>query len=277
MSREWEYYNHALVPATAPHVEPDTSWMKDRGKWKELAGGRYPLFARWTTDFDCPEETEWWYIIKEAPFEFENLEKKSRKHIRQALRNCRIEKLENRKQNIGDLYRVYEEAHARYKNADNKISYEQFERGCLDESEDIEYWVGYDSTDRMIGYVTVIVHDTYVETSTAKFSAQYMNLRVSDALYYNILDFYLNKSHKKYVSSGQRSINHITNTQEYKIKVFGFRKAYCRLHIKYAAQIKWLVFMLYPIRKFIKLFDRNTLIHQLSGVLKMEEICREEK
>lgn len=56
MEKEWEYYNHALVPTLPPHIDPDTSWMKDGKKWKEYAGGKYPLFARWVTDFDCSKE-----------------------------------------------------------------------------------------------------------------------------------------------------------------------------------------------------------------------------
>ena len=55
MNNEWEYYNHALVPTLPPHIDPDTSWMKDSAKWKEYAGGKTPLFARWVSDFDCPE------------------------------------------------------------------------------------------------------------------------------------------------------------------------------------------------------------------------------
>ncbi len=40
MNNEWEYYNHALVPTTAPHVEPDISWIRNKKVWKEFAGGK---------------------------------------------------------------------------------------------------------------------------------------------------------------------------------------------------------------------------------------------
>ncbi len=276
MDEEWEYYNHALIPTTAPDVIPDTSWMKDNRKWKELAGGRHPLFARWVTDFDCQEETEWWYIIRNAPFELDDLEKKSQKHIKQALRKCICRRI-NASECVEDLYRVYEEAYIRYKNADNKVTYEQFVKECLNIDENMEYWGGYDLSDRMVGYVIVIVHENYAETSTAKFSTPYMNLRVSDALYYTILEYYLNQKGKRYISSGQRSINHVTNTQDYKIKTFGFRKAYCRLCIKYNPKITWLIYMLYPFRNILKIFSGHVLFHQLTAVLEMEEIVRKSK
>ena len=36
MNNEWEYYNHALVPTTAPHVEPDVSWIRNKKSGKSL-------------------------------------------------------------------------------------------------------------------------------------------------------------------------------------------------------------------------------------------------
>jgi hypothetical protein len=272
MRKDWEYYNHALVPTTPPHVDPDTSWMKDRKMWKELAGGKYPLFARWTTEFDCKYETNWWYIIREAPFEFEKLGKHAKKHIRQALRKCIVKKV-CANECTEELFQVYEEAYQRYKNADNQISYDQFKKGIQDE-ETVEYWAGYDLNDRMIGYLAVIENGSCMEISVAKFSPQYMNLRVSDALYYTVLEYYLNKLGKKYVSSGQRSINHLTNTQEYKIETFGFHKAYCRMHIKYNFGVGWVIRLLYPFRNLFRILEKVTVVHQLLGVLKMEEIYR---
>lgn len=273
MVKDWEYYNHAWLPTTAPHVEPDTSWMKQRKMWRRPERHKGILLARWTTDFDCGHETGWWYIIKDAPFDLEELERHSRKHIRQALNRCRVERIDPG-QCVEDLFRVYEEAYARYQNADNRVSYEQFRTGCLEEEGNVHYWAGYDLSGRMIGYVTVITGDTYAEISSAKFSPEYMHLRVSDALYYTILDYYLNKDGKDYISSGERSINHVTNTQEYKIRTFGFRKAYCRLHIKYNPMAGWIVRMLYPTRRLLRKFDKNRLMHQVISILNMEEIRR---
>lgn len=273
MEKGWEYYNHALVPSTPPHADPDTSILENRSVWKAMDSRPSALLARWTTDFDCGKETDWWYIIKDAPFEPDSLEKNARKHIRQALRKCTVRKIQP-EDCMNDLFRVYEEAYARYQNADNQVSYEQFRADCLNTEYKIEYWGGYEESGRMIGYVTVIVGEDYAEISTAKFSAQYMNLRVSDALYYTVLEIYLNQEGKQYITSGQRSINHVTNTQEYKMKTFGFRKAYCRLHIRYNPRISWVIVLLYPFRKLLRIFERITFVHQLTSILNMEEIHR---
>ncbi len=277
MNNEWEYYNHALVPTTAPHVDPDVSCIEDGTIWNLSKEKHLTLLARWTTDFDCGMETNWWYLIKDAPFDEESLSKSSRKHIRQSFKKCRVEMIDPRK-HLDELYRVYEEAYARYQNADNKVDYDCFVQGCMEDNSDTEYWAGYEiESGRMIGYVTVIVSEEFVETSTAKFSTEYMKLRVSDALYATILKYYLNEKSKKYVTSGQRSINHITESQTYKTDTFGFRKAYCKVHIKYNPKYAWIIRIVYPMRRIISKFDRITLVHQVCGVLRLEEIVRNEE
>jgi hypothetical protein len=64
----WKYYNHAMIPTTAPHEIPDLTPIKSGSIWNRLREGM-PLLARWTSDFDCGYETEWWYCIKDSPFD----------------------------------------------------------------------------------------------------------------------------------------------------------------------------------------------------------------
>ena len=61
MIKGWKYYNHAMIPATAPHKEVDTTPVKD-GSIFEIK--EKPILARWTSDWDCGYETNWWYVIK---------------------------------------------------------------------------------------------------------------------------------------------------------------------------------------------------------------------
>ena len=76
----WEYYNHAAVPTVAPHEEPNLQPVEDNSIWK-IDGGM-PLLARWTTDFDCGSETNWWYVIKDTPFDINALKSKRRYEIK---------------------------------------------------------------------------------------------------------------------------------------------------------------------------------------------------
>ena len=53
----WKYYNHAAIPTTAPHEPVNMEPIKYGEIWK-IKGA---LLARWTSDWDCGYETEWWY------------------------------------------------------------------------------------------------------------------------------------------------------------------------------------------------------------------------
>ena len=98
------------------------------------------------------------------------------------------------------------------------------------------------------------------------------------ALVYGILDYF----HKElaqgvYIADGERSILHETNFQEYLETYFGFRKAYCRLHILYRQGIRQMVSCLYAIRGILRHLNGIHLFCQINSVLKMEEITRKDR
>lgn len=240
----------------------------------EIEGGT-PLLARWTTDWDCGHETSWWFIIKDAPFNLSEYSSKQRKHFRQALNKCEVRIVDPVEQSE-KLYKVYVAAFQNYKEADNESSHEQFLTNChKDQQEGVIYFAAFDKVSGMlIGYMNTVEHPTYVETRTAKYHPDFLNLRPSDAIHYTVLDYYLNQLRKKFVCSGSRNINHITNAQEYKIESFKFRRAYCHLHVKFNPKIAWAIPIAYRMRGVLRKFDKIRLIHQINAVLKMEEIQR---
>ena len=66
----WHYYNHALLPNCPPPrenlEEAIFAELSDRQLWNE--NGNKALLARWTTNFDCGYETNWWYCIKDESY-----------------------------------------------------------------------------------------------------------------------------------------------------------------------------------------------------------------
>ena len=270
----WKYYNHAAIPTTAPHESPDLTPLKDGRIWH--IEGKKPLLVRYTTDWDCGYDTGWWYLIRETPFDINTLSSNSRKHIKEAFRKVRVEKIDP-KEYVDALYECYHQAYLRYKQADNEDSYESFKKRCeKSEFYGMEFWAGFaQDSGKLVGYLMLGPHEDWIEIYTSKFHPDYLKLRVSDALYAFVLDYYLNDQKKKYVSSGSRSINHVTNTQEYKEQHFGYRKCYCRLHILYRPQYKYIFKVLFLIRGIISVLgERNTLIHRMAAVLRMDEIAR---
>lgn len=267
----WEYYNHAAIPTTAPHISPDTKPIADGTIWK-MEGT--PLLARWTTEFDCGYETNWWFVIREAPFIPEQISKKEMKSICQALKKCYVKKIDFADYSE-EIYECYCSAFSKYENADNMLPKERFMEISKSEPDNVEYWGGFDvESNKLIGYITAWVYEVYAETRIAKFNPDFSKKRVSDALYYTVLNYYLNDCSKKYISSGSRNINHKTNTQEYKIRRFGYRKAYCKLHIEYNPKVRIIMKIAYFFKDVLKKFDNITLIHQINSLLKMEELLK---
>lgn len=269
---DWKYYNHAVIPDLAPHETPDTRCVLDNSIWKQFSKEK-PLFALWTEDFDCGVETEWWYVIKDTPIDLDEFSAKRRKNIKTALKNCKVYRV-NPGEYAQELYEVYCKALTRFKKNDSVTPEKAFIEGLKNTPSYVDYWVGEDvETGKIVGWMSCIVHDDYVETSSAKYDPEHLKLRVSDAIHCSIIEHYINSGDKKYISSGSRSLNHETNAQQYKLDNFGFRKAYCRLHIVFRPGIRGLVPIICSMRKLWARLDNITRIHQINAVIKMLDCC----
>ena len=100
---------------------------------------------------------------------------------------------------------------------------------------------------------------------------------INAALVYGILCDQEEKLKKGlYICDGARNISHETAFQEYLVKYFEFRKAYCKLNVMYAPKIKVAVKLLYPLRKILSKLDSIGLMHKINAVLSMEELVRKE-
>ena len=88
-------------------------------------------------------------------------------------------------------------------------------------------------------------------------------------LIYMMNKYYLETIGVKYVSDGARSITEHSNIQPFLIEKFKFRKAYCRLQIKYKFWVRIIVTLAYPFHKIIP-------IHQIKSILNMEAMSRGE-
>ena len=78
-----------------------------------------------------------------------------------------------------------------------------------------------------------------------------------------------------YIDDGSRTIRHETAFQDYLEKYFGFRKAYCKLHVKYRFPVNVIVRLFYPMRAIIG--TRTGIGSRVRAVLQMEEIVRGQK
>lgn len=263
----WKYYNHAAVPTTAPHEKINFSALKSGEIWS--IEGKHPLLIRWVTDFDCNHETSWWYVIKDNPTTLEQCKKKVRKEIRKADKNFEIKVIDPFEYEE-DIKRVYHAAVAGYEKPDVPLFLKQ-----LKKQED-EEWIGAfeRETGQLVAYKVGKLHKDFVEMITAKVNPEYSACSPMLALNFYQIERYINSGLYRYMSNGARTVLHQTGYNDYLEQKLGFRKAYCKLNIKFRPEIKIAVKGLYPFRKVLKKMDRFSFIRQVNGILEMESILR---
>ncbi len=264
---KWKKYNGALVPDGAPHTLPTP---QDVEAAKKMGGYR---FITYVTDFDCAEETPWWYVIKDTPLIPEELHAKKRYKITRGLRFADVRKIDCREYGT-ELYRCFIKAQERYEAFQNEVTEEAFLKGL--QKDDAEYYGAFfRESGELIAYAKNVMYDDCLSLSVMKLDPDYLKYEISAALVYQIVHDYVNQGDYKYVSDGQRAIRHKTNIQDYLEHNFGFRKAYCRLHMVYSPMMKAVVTLLYPLRKWVeKLAGKRVFLNNVASVLKMEEIHR---
>lgn len=233
-------------------------------------------FGQWIENWDCDRETEFWYIIKDKKIDLSKLKSKYRSEIKRGLNNS-YAKIINPLIYKEEMYSVFENATKKYDNYNTYTKIEEFYKQIESSIMNREYWgVFLKEDNKLVAYAENILHEKYVDFSVIKLNPEYLNLKISNTIIYDMTNFYLNKGYK-FVCDGQRSIRHSTNIQKYLMKTFGFRKAFCFLNIRYGFKsLKLIISILYPLRKMIfRLPHKFDIFKNIGTVLKIEEIYRE--
>lgn len=268
----WKYYNHAAIPTTAPHITPDISPIDNGDVWKM---DRTPVLARWTTEFDCGYETNWWYVIKDVPFDITKLKAKRRYEINKGFRNFLVKEI-NPLEWSEEIYKVAKAAYETYpKSYRPNIEHDVF----VENVKTWKYYKVYGAFDvennLLCGYICLRKETTYIDFCVMKAIPEKEKLQVNAAMVYKVLLEH-NEFLKSggYICDGARNIQHETAFQEYLEKYFQFRKAYCHLHIVYNPKYSWGIEIMYKFRKVLNKLKFIPMVRAASALLKMEEINR---
>ena len=264
---KWRKYNGALIPDQPPHIEVNDS--DSLIKKKIRANNAY--FSRWTSDFDCDKETNFWYVICDISLELKDYSLNTRSKIKRGLNHCSVRKISHQEL-LADGYKVYKSAFERYNTSQKIFTDHQFKESILQLTGKLEFWGVY-FNDILIGYSQNKIDDMTCEYSVIKFHPKYLTYYSSYALFYSMNRHYLNENNYKYVNDGSRSISHETNIQSYLIRKFQFRKSFCKLHIEYSTPIQLLIYLLYPIRDMLFKYQHQLFI-KINILLKQESILR---
>lgn len=270
----WKYYNHAAIPQCAPNEKPDLEPIENGTIWKGLGGGK-PLLARWTTEWDCGYETFFWYVIKDSPFDVATLNSKNRYKITKGCKNFEV-KVINPREYREQLYNVQVAAFSAYPKKYRPTVDKKSFMNSIDSWDENVFGAFYRDNNELVGYVLIKKQaPKFLSLSVQKTKPKYEKLQVNAALVKGLMDYYEGfLSNGGIICDGARNVAHETHFQDYLEKYFGFRKAYCNLHIEYNPKNKWVIKMLFPFRKLLGFFDEIGLVHQINSVMKMEEICR---
>ena len=263
----WRKYNGALIPDQPPHIEIDDG----NSLIKKNISANNAFFARWTTKFDYNEETNFWYVICDEFISIEKLSKNTRNQVRRGLRKCDV-RIVDKEVIIEEGFESYCAAFINYNTHINPKNKAEFQNELLAFGSEWEFW-GIYNEEKMIGYCQNKVVGKYCDYSTIKFHPNYLKLYPSYALFYTMNKYYLDEKGFDYVNDGARSISHETNIQEFLIKKFKFRKAYCKLNIIYNSRIGFLVKFLFSFRVVLKLLNFGPFI-KLNILLIQEKIRR---
>ena len=271
----WKYYNRALIPNCAPDEIPNVEFIMDISNWKKIRGGTKALLSRFTTDFDCKKETEFWYCVKDQKFDISELNSKKRYEINKGNKNFEIKRI-NAEEYKNDLLEIQIKAFLAYPEKYRpKVNKEKF----LEETKKWDKYNVYGAFEKeknkLCGYALVSLQGKCYNFNVLKTIPDYEKKAINAAVVNGILQDINEKIEEGYyICDGSKTISHETHFQDYLEKYFNFRKAYCKLNIIYKPQIKIFIDILYPFRKLLLRFDNNGKIHNLNSLLKMEEIKR---
>lgn len=263
----WKYYNHALLPDCKPHETPSTP--------PKIVGGKNIFFARWTSNWDCNEDTGWWWCIKDTPFDMNLLKSKKRYEIKKGIAHFDV-RIIAPEEYVDELYAI---------NKETLESYAKSYRVIPDRNSFVRLIPSWSTTfgafDRNTGQLCGYILMGHQRDEVLYFSSMCVlqsceKMYINVALVYSMLEHYNDKlCNGYYIVDGETNINHVTNFQNWLCDKFQFRKVNVKLNIIYNPLVGGIVKIIYPIRSAIYKFGLdNKWLHKISGVLKMEEIRR---
>lgn len=261
MTSKYRLYKGAWIFKHDPHLEKRLN--DDEVKALFSQGG---IMIRNAYDFDCNEETSFWYVIKDSFGGMEELSSKMRNQVKKCFKTMRIASLtaEELKQKG---YPVFVEASKSYKVKSLPPSQEEF-YVRIDNAEENEFWGCYEiDTDRLVAFSMNAASNESCEYRTMKALPEFQKQYAYYGLIYEMNRHYLEERKLKYVNDGGRSITNHSNIQPFLINKFNFRKAFCHLDIHYKWWLGLVVKLLYPCRRVLK-------IRQVQSLLNMEAMTR---
>lgn len=208
------------------------------------------LLVRNVHDFDCAEETEFWFVIKDHFGGMEEFNSKMRNQLRRSLSHYTY-RIITREELCEKGYNILCNATEHYRVKAVAPSRKEFLQR-LNNGLENEYWGAFDTeSGSLVAYALNQVFENSCNYSVLKADPGAMKDYVYYGLIHSMNEYYLQQRGLDYVCDGARSITEHSNIQGFLIEKYHFRKAYCRLHLHYKPWMALAVKILYPFRRWL--------------------------
>ena len=255
MTAGYRLYKGAWIFERDPHTEQKLCSEEVKSLFSQ--GG---LMIRNAYDFDCGQETSFWYVIKDSFGGMEELSSKMRNQVKKCFKTMRVEKITSDELKKNG-YPVFVEASESYKVKSIPPTEEEF-LSRINNAEENEFWGCYDlETNKLVAFSMNCVSFESCEYRTMKAIPAFQKLYAYYGLIYEMNRHYLEERGLKYVNDGGRSITNHSNIQPFLIEKFNFKKAYCHFDMHYKWWLKLVIKLLYPLRKIIKVRQAQSLLN----------------
>ncbi len=230
----WSLDGLVLSPLSMPHK----ALAVDRRELSKLMSEHHAQLAAWTSDWDMPIASEWWWICCDMKdYTTANIpSSRGRRAIRKGLEHNAIRPLDVN-EFIELSYPIYRSALLGYGQVPPaKADYEKQIRSQA-QYPGAEYWGAfYDG--QMSAYAACKIVDNAVILGSTKSDPKMNKFNANAALFYSLTKHYLEDG-RLYITNGTRTLWHPTSINEY-LERLGYRKVYCRAHVKLAPLLRWI-------------------------------------
>ena len=228
---QYRKYQYGLIYKGAAHTERELTGIEAR----QLLKTYNALFVRNVFDWDCQEETCFWYVIQDAPIGIEFLHGKCRNQVRRSYKTLQFRMLDVNRGGTDELYEVYNSSFTRYKvQTSNPMGKDEFALHIKGISKVADFWGAFDNeTHKLIAYAEVVIQGNAAKYTALKAIPEDMNRTYPFyGLLFEMNRYYIEEKRFLYVTDGARSITEHSNIQTF-LEKFNFRRAYCHFRVTY--------------------------------------------
>jgi hypothetical protein len=272
---DWIVYQGIGVPSN-PVFHDAPSHLDCRKISQELS---VPLI-RWIEDWDSPLISSFYGVIQDHHIELTQLKSQVRYEVKRASRNFYFAEL-SLLEILNEGFELYNSSFKTYDTYLKPMSKEEFIDSYGKYKNDGEkevtrfFGIRETSTNSLVCYAYGIHYSkgNYFDLKVVKFNPEYQRNNISELLFFGIGQQLLSLEKMRFIFDGFVSMAHKSTIQEYLIRKFNYRNAYCKLCIHYKFYIRLFVLFAYPFRSIIKFTGRYFIIfHKLSILLSQEEL-----